>query len=90
MKRLEKRLAGGMIDEVKNVLTKLTLLYGEVTPRAIRKCGLEYVAITNYVQGTSTEKEMKEEIITKSMQYVKRQETWNKKYLSIAKIIEVT
>jgi tRNA A37 N6-isopentenylltransferase MiaA len=33
---------------------------------------------------------MKQEIITKSMQYAKRQETWNKKYLPIAKVIDVT
>lgn len=72
--RLYKRLQQGMIDEVKNSMTQ------EHLRESIKKFGIEYVAIAKFLDGTSTQKEMEEEIITKSCQYAKRQETWNKKY----------
>lgn len=81
-KRLEKRLAIGMIDEVKKIIGK------GYTSDNMKKFGLEYVVIAKYLENEITEEEMKQEIITKSMQYTKRQQTWNKKYLLIAKIID--
>lgn len=82
-KRLEKRLQVGMVEEVKNIM-----LQGH-TSKTMKKNGLEYTTIGKYLEGELTENEMKEELITKSMQYAKRQETWNKKYLPEAQIIEV-
>ncbi len=81
--RLEKRLHIGMIQEVKDIMSK------GYTSLSMKKFGLEYVAIGKYLEGLLTEEEMKKEIITKSMQYAKRQMTWNKKYLPLAVIIEV-
>ena len=72
--RLEKRLKVGMIDEVKNIMKKGYTIYD------MKKFGLEYVAISKFLEGKITEEETKQEIITKSCQYAKRQETWNKKY----------
>lgn len=83
-KRLEKRLNQGMIDEVKWVMAKG---YNSDT---MKRFGLEYEIIGKFLEGAITEEEMKQEIITKSMQYAKRQDTWNKKYLPFAKIIPVS
>ncbi len=82
-KRLEKRLTEGMVDEVKSVTQK------GYTSDNMKKFGLEYVTVGKYLEGKLTEEEMKIELINKSMQYAKRQETWNKKYLPIAKIVNV-
>ncbi|MEN9337864.1 MAG: tRNA delta(2)-isopentenylpyrophosphate transferase, tRNA dimethylallyltransferase [Candidatus Parcubacteria bacterium] len=82
-KRLEKRLALGMIEEVRGLMTR------GYTSETMKKFGIEYEVIGAYLEGTLSEDAMKEMIITKSMQYAKRQETWNKKYLSFAKLIEV-
>ena len=87
--RLEKRLKQGMLEEVKEVLEKAESLYGQATSNVIRKFGLEYVTLSKYLDGTLTEESMKKELITKSMQYAKRQQTWNKKYLPFATIVEV-
>ena len=81
--RLEKRLLIGMIDEVKGIIQK------GYTSQTVKKFGLEYVSISKYLEGTITQEAMKQEIITKSMQYAKRQETWNKRYLPFANIITV-
>jgi len=79
-KRLEKRLATGMIDEVKNIMAR------GYNSNSMKKFGLEYVAIAKYLEGTIDEQSMREEIITKSMQYAKRQQTWNKKYVEDAEV----
>ena len=81
--RLEKRLAIGMIEEVQKIHEQ------GFDSEKMKRFGLEYESIAKYLEGKITEEEMKQDIITKSMQYVKRQETWNKKYLTIAKLIEV-
>ena len=81
--RLLKRLKVGMIDEIKNILKK------GYTSDEMKKFGLEYVTIAKYLEGKITEEEMQKEIITKSMQYAKRQETWNKKYLATYKNITI-
>lgn len=80
-RRLTSRLNIGMIDEVKNLMNK------GYTSSNMKKFGLEYVAISKFIEGVISEEEMKQEIITKSMQYVKRQTTWNKKYEKYAKVI---
>lgn len=78
--RLEKRLEKGMIDEIKNVIRE------GYTSNEMKKFGLEYENIAKYLEGQfggedlSAQAGMKKEIINKSMQYAKRQETWNKKY----------
>lgn len=73
-KRLERRLEIGMIDEVKELMQQ-----GYVSEN-MKTFGLEYVTIGKYLEGKLTDQEMRVELINKSMQYVKRQETWNKKY----------
>lgn len=88
-KRLEKRLSEGMIDEGESLIKKLQSIYGQSASLQTRKFGLEYVTISKYLEGTFTLEQMKEDVITKSMQYAKRQQTWNKKYLPFAKIIEI-
>jgi tRNA dimethylallyltransferase len=82
-KRLEKRLFQGMLNEVKSVMER------GYTGEQMKKFGLEYATIGEHLEGKLTEDEMKHELITKSMQYAKRQDTWNKKYLPIARLIEV-
>ncbi len=82
-RHLKTRLEKGMVEEVKDIVKKGYLSLD------MRKFGLEYVSIAKYLEDTITEEEMKQEIITKSMQYVKRQETWNKKYLPIATIVKI-
>ncbi len=89
-KRLYKRLEVGMIDEVKKIIEQGYLTIGN-QPKSVaaRKFGLEYVTIAKHLEEEITESEMHEEIITKSMQYAKRQQTWNKKYISDAIIMPV-
>jgi tRNA dimethylallyltransferase len=81
--RLEKRLAIGMVQEVEDIMKQ------GYTSTNMKKFGLEYVTIGRYLEGTLSKEKMKEELITKSMQYAKRQQTWNKKYISYATIIYV-
>jgi tRNA dimethylallyltransferase len=81
--RLEKRTAIGMIDEVKKIKEQ------GYTPEQMKRFGLEYEIIGKFLDDTLTEEEMKAELITKSTQYAKRQDTWNKKYFPIAKLVEV-
>lgn len=73
-RRLLKRLDSGMIDEVRSVKEK------GFSAEDMRRFGIEYEIIGKYLEGRFSEEEMKNEIITKSMQYAKRQQTWNKKY----------
>lgn len=73
-KRLERRLEIGMVDEVKELMKQ------GYTSENMKTFGLEYVTIGKYLEGKLTDQEMRMELINKSMQYVKRQETWNKKY----------
>ncbi len=72
-----------MIDEVKQIMEK------GYTSESMKKFGLEYVTIGKYLEGKLTEVEMKEELVNKTMQYAKRQQTWNKKYLPTAEIVEI-
>lgn len=82
-KRFDKRIALGMVDEVKSLMNK------GYTSEQMKKFGLEYKYIGEFLEKKITETEMKEKIINKSMQYAKRQQTWNKKYEKITKITKV-
>lgn len=82
-KRLATRLEQGMIEEVRILMAQ------GFTSDSMKKFGLEYEVIGAYLEGTLTEDEMKDTLITKSMQYAKRQQTWNKKYLPFATIVDI-
>lgn len=82
-KRLENRLAIGMVEEVEDIMSK------GYSSESMKKFGLEYAIIGKHLEGKLSSEEMKEELITKSMQYAKRQQTWNKKYVPLAHIVEV-
>lgn len=69
-KRLDKRLALGMIDEVKN------LHESGVSWERLESFGLEYKNISEFLQGKISQDEMKERIKIESWQYAKRQRTW--------------
>jgi tRNA dimethylallyltransferase len=82
-RRLEKRLNAGMVAEVERLLTE------GITHEVLYRLGLEYRYISLYLQKKLSYEEMVEQLGFKSNQYAKRQETWNKKYLHEAQIIEV-
>ena len=81
--RLEKRLEAGMVNEV------VELLANGVSAEKLISLGLEYKYITLFILGTIDEQTMKKEILQKSIQYAKRQMTWNKKYVLRAEIVKV-
>ncbi len=68
--RLRLRLAGGMIDEVKKLLTD------GVSSETLIYYGLEYKYITLYLMGRLSYEEMTCELETAIHQYSKRQMTW--------------
>lgn len=69
-KRLEKRFAAGMIDEVAR-------LHGEgVSWKRLESFGLEYRWIAMFLQGKISEQEMKNNLLQESKNYAKRQMTW--------------
>lgn len=72
-KRLEARLAIGMIDEVKNLQEK------GLSWERLESLGLEYRYIAQYLQEKISFEEMKQFIITKSWQFAKRQMMWFKR-----------
>lgn len=82
--RLYKRLALGMIEEAKKLISK------NINQTMMKKFGIEYNVIAQYLHNEITEEDMNQKIITESMQYAKRQQTWNKKYLPYATHIDVT
>jgi len=68
--RLEKRLASGMIDEVKGLLDK------GVPEEILLYYGLEYKYITLYLTGKMEYTEMKRSLEIAIHQFAKRQMTW--------------
>jgi tRNA dimethylallyltransferase len=82
-KRLEKRMDTGMLTEGKEIFDK-----GH-RGAELKRFGLEYEAMGKYFEGELDLHQMKEYLITKIMQYAKRQQTWNKKYIEIATLIPV-
>lgn len=83
-KRLTKRLENGMLEECEELLKQ------GVTHEELERLGLEYRYMSRYLRGEISYDEMKEQLKNKIVQYAKRQETWNKKYLPFANLIEVT
>ncbi len=71
--RLSKRLSQGMVEEVQN-LYKSGLSFDR-----LKELGIEYHYIAEFLQEKITYEEMREQIVTKSMQYSKRQMTWLKR-----------
>lgn len=72
--RYEKRMKQGMLEEVQNIMK-----HG-YTSEMMKKYGLEYVTLGAYIEGALSHEEVQEKLVTASLQYAKRQETWNKKY----------
>ena len=69
--RLQRRLDAGMIDEVRG------LIDGGVSVEFLKKLGLEYRFITQYLTGEITSlEEMTELLSTAIKQFAKRQMTW--------------
>jgi len=82
-RRLEKRLAEGMLKEGEKLLTC------SLSEKKIASLGLEYIHMNNYLTGACSYNEMKEKLTTKIWQYAKRQMTWNKKYSSNSILVPV-
>ena len=62
------------------------------TPEKTRICaekGIEYKYMAKYLKGKLTYDELMEQLRISTWQYAKRQRTWNKKYMSFAKLVEV-
>lgn len=69
-RRLDERLAAGMIDEVKR------LLDSGIAPEDLIYYGLEYKFVTRHLIGELTFEEMKSGLKTAIHQFAKRQMTW--------------
>jgi tRNA dimethylallyltransferase len=83
VKRLEKRIDNGMLDEIKKVLEM------NLSNVKLERLGIEYAELGKYLRGECTLDEAKEKLITKIYRYAKRQKTWNKKYFPEAKLVSV-
>ena len=68
--RLERRLAEGMVDEVRG------LLRDGVSEEFLLKLGLEYKYLTRYLTGQMGYEEMKDELGRAIKRFAKRQMTW--------------
>lgn len=76
--RLERRMSDGMLDEVR------ILMEQGATPAFLKKLGLEYRYLTEYLTGEiATEEEMRDELSRAIKRFAKRQVTWFKKDKSI-------
>lgn len=69
--RLEERLAGGMIDEVKRLHDQKICSW-----ERMHYFGLEYRYVALYLQGRLSYAEMFQQLNTRIHQFAKRQETW--------------
>lgn len=69
-RRLQQRLDGGMVDEVKK------LLDGGIKAEDLIYYGLEYKFVTQYITGQLSFDEMKEHLAIAIHQFAKRQMTW--------------
>jgi tRNA dimethylallyltransferase len=85
--RLENRLKvnpenpnkeSDLVLEVRNLLEK-----NIYTKERLLSFGLEYKYVTMYIMSEITYENMRVNIILKSMQYAKRQISWNKRYADI-------
>jgi tRNA dimethylallyltransferase len=82
-KRLLSRLENGMLDECKKLIED-GVAHGEM-----ERLGLEYRYMSRHLRGEISYEQMVEELKNKICQYAKRQDTWNKRYLPIAKLVAV-
>ncbi len=71
--RLEKRLSGGMIEEVQR------LVAGGLSWQRLNAFGLEYRYVASFLKKEISESEMKEKLLSEIWHYAKRQRTWFKK-----------
>lgn len=69
-KRIDERLAQGMIKETQD------LIADGVSAEWLQKLGLEYFWNVEYIKGRATIEEYKKNLLTKTMQFAKRQRTW--------------
>lgn len=81
--RLLKRFDMGMIQEMESLIKKGYPI------DAIAEKGIEYKWMAQYLQKKITYDELVEHLRIATWQYAKRQRTWNKKYMSFAKLVEV-
>jgi len=68
--RIEDRLAGGMVDEVRDLLDR------GLTHDRLKKLGLEYREVGAYLAGHKTRHQMVDDLATTIGRFAKRQETW--------------
>ena len=68
--RLEDRLSGGMVDEVR------TLLAAGIPAERLERLGLEYREIGAYLTGSKNHRRMVDDLATAIGRFSKRQETW--------------
>ena len=68
--RLKQRLAGGMIEEMQQLMQQ------GITADALIYYGLEYKYVTEYIIGRSTYQEMFQRLEIAIHQFAKRQMTW--------------
>ncbi len=80
-KRLDERLAKGMVEEVEN-LRKTGLSWEKLD-----WLGLEYRYIAYFLKGDLTWQEMRQSLLAKIRQFCKRQDTWFRKMEREGKII---
>jgi tRNA dimethylallyltransferase len=71
--RLEKRLSGGMIEEVER------LVAGGLSWQRLSAFGLEYRYVASFLRKEISESEMKEKLLSEIWHYAKRQRTWFRK-----------
>lgn len=71
--RLDRRLAQGMISEVKNLHTS------RVSYKRLHDFGLEYGWVSKYLEGKMSKNEMKKNLYRDIVRYSKRQMTWFKR-----------
>lgn len=83
IKRVEKRLGDGMLEEVGKVLAM------NLSTLELARCGIEYVEFGKYFRDDCSLDEAKQSLIYKIYHYAKRQKTWNKKYFPEAEIVEI-
>ena len=69
-KRLQARLEGGMIDEIRGLLER------GIAPEDLIYYGLEYKFVTRYIIGDISYDEMYNGLLTAIRQFAKRQMTW--------------
>ena len=79
--RLDERLEDGMIEEVKN------LHKNGATWEWLNFLGLEYRYVSSYLQDKMSKQEMRDQLLIKIRQFVKRQDIWFRKMERENKVI---